>query len=310
MKISVITPVFNGAGLLSRAIESVRSQTFTDWELIIVDDGSVDNTKSVAESFVAKDPRIKYLFCQHSGGPARPLNAGIKISEGDFIAILEQDDEWMPEKLELQVGLFMKRKDLCMVGCEVFVANEISGKRKKVIFKKNKNSAAWFRSMIEDRDFFFNLSTLLISKTRLVDSSIFFDERLSLSADRDFYIRMIPQGFDVVTKPLVVYHSHTDSLSKNPASSEKIIQDTLLILEKHRPLFKAFPRGYSLLLGYVGILLYCDGRKNEAWLNLKNSIKIYPFNLKLYAKIAILVLFGPSMYFQVRNYYFSYIKIR
>src|SRR3989344_7750625 len=104
--VSVIIPTYNRASLLSRAIESVMNQTFKDFELIIVDDGSIDNTRDMVERFRRMDARVKYLRQENSGTPASPLNIGIKNSQGEYLAFLDDDDEWLPQKLEKQIGLF------------------------------------------------------------------------------------------------------------------------------------------------------------------------------------------------------------
>ncbi|HKK53946.1 MAG TPA: glycosyltransferase family A protein [Patescibacteria group bacterium] len=99
-KISVIIPTYNRANFLPRAIKSVLNQTFKDFELIIVDDGSTDNTKEVINNYLKNDDRIKYIYQQNSGGPPKPKNTGIKIAKGEYIAFLDSDDEWFKDKLK------------------------------------------------------------------------------------------------------------------------------------------------------------------------------------------------------------------
>lgn len=97
VKVSVIIPTYNYGRFLGEAIQSVLDQTFTDFELIVVDDGSTDNTKEVVSSF--KDSRIKYIF-QENCGVSAAQNTGIRASTGEYIAILGSDDKWFPENLE------------------------------------------------------------------------------------------------------------------------------------------------------------------------------------------------------------------
>ena len=92
-KVSIIIPTYNRANLLPRAINSVLNQTFKDFELIIVDDGSTDNTRKVVKEFEEKDSRIKYIWQENFGGPAKPTNTGLKISKGKYIAFLDSDNE-------------------------------------------------------------------------------------------------------------------------------------------------------------------------------------------------------------------------
>ena len=99
-KVSVIIPTYNRQKLLPKAIKSVLNQTFKNFELIIVDDGLTDNTKEIIKEFQKRDPRIKYIWQENFGAPAGPKNTGIKNSKGEYIAFLDDDDEWLPEKLE------------------------------------------------------------------------------------------------------------------------------------------------------------------------------------------------------------------
>ncbi|MBO0725797.1 MAG: glycosyltransferase family 2 protein, partial [Blastocatellia bacterium] len=98
--VSVIMPTFNRADTISRAIRSVQAQTFDDWELIVVDDGSTDNTVAMIEGC---DARLK-LIRQENQGTAGARNAGLRASAGRYIAFLDSDDEWLPHHLALCVG--------------------------------------------------------------------------------------------------------------------------------------------------------------------------------------------------------------
>src|SRR6266511_1012520 len=113
--VSVIMPTFNRADTIRRAIRSVQAQTFTDWELIVVDDGSTDNTVALIEGC---DPRLK-LIRQENQGTAVARNAGLSASAGSYIAFLDSDDEWLPHHLELCVSF------LEAFPGEQFVTNEL-----------------------------------------------------------------------------------------------------------------------------------------------------------------------------------------
>jgi teichuronic acid biosynthesis glycosyltransferase TuaG len=102
--ISIITPSWNVERLIGKTIESVQAQTLGDWELLIADDCSTDNTTGVVESYAAKDPRVKLIRQPRNGGPALARQAAIERAEGRFIAFLDSDDLWLPAKLERQVA--------------------------------------------------------------------------------------------------------------------------------------------------------------------------------------------------------------
>src|SRR5215471_7855638 len=102
-KVSVIIPTHNRAEFLRSAITSVLNQTYQDFEIIVVDDASTDKTPEVVASF--HDGKIKYIRHDANKGDAGSRNTGIRNSSGDFLAFLDDDDEWLPEKLQMQVGL-------------------------------------------------------------------------------------------------------------------------------------------------------------------------------------------------------------
>lgn len=107
--VSIITPVYNGGKYLVETIESVLRQTYPHWEMIIVDDGSTDNSAWIAEEYTVKDSRIK-LFRQVNGGSASARNNGIRHAQGRYIALLDADDLWEPHFLESQLALLREKK--------------------------------------------------------------------------------------------------------------------------------------------------------------------------------------------------------
>jgi teichuronic acid biosynthesis glycosyltransferase TuaG len=102
--VSIVTPSWNVERLIGETILSVQAQTLGDWELLIADDCSTDNTTAVIESFAAKDSRIRLIRQPRNGGPALARQAAIEQAEGRFIAFLDSDDLWLPAKLERQVA--------------------------------------------------------------------------------------------------------------------------------------------------------------------------------------------------------------
>jgi teichuronic acid biosynthesis glycosyltransferase TuaG len=104
-RVSVITPVWNAAATLGETVTSVQAQSVVDWEMLIVDDGSTDGSRALAERFAAADPRIRLLDSAENRGPAAARNAGIRAAHGRFIAFLDADDRWRPEKLARQLAV-------------------------------------------------------------------------------------------------------------------------------------------------------------------------------------------------------------
>ena len=104
--VSIIMPSWNTANFIAESIQSVINQTYTNWELLIVDDCSTDNTDEVVASF--KDKRIRYFKNKKNSGAALTRNKAMRKAQGEWIAFLDSDDLWMPEKLERQID-FMKK---------------------------------------------------------------------------------------------------------------------------------------------------------------------------------------------------------
>lgn len=106
--VSIITPLYNGERFVGQTIESVLAQTYPHWEMIIINDGSKDNSLAIAESYAAKDSRIK-VFTQPNGGSASARNNGIRRAEGRYMALLDADDLWEPYFLEQQLALLREK---------------------------------------------------------------------------------------------------------------------------------------------------------------------------------------------------------
>jgi teichuronic acid biosynthesis glycosyltransferase TuaG len=105
--ISIITPTYNCGKFIGETIESVLQQTYRNWEMIIVDDCSIDNTKEVVEEYVMKDKRIKYYLLEANSGAAVARTKAMELASGKYIAFLDSDDLWMPDKLDRQIS-FMR----------------------------------------------------------------------------------------------------------------------------------------------------------------------------------------------------------
>lgn len=122
--VSIITPCYNGARFIRETIESVLSQTYELWEMIIIDDGSIDESVNIINAYMKKDSRIK-LIQQVNSGSSVARNNGIRNASGQYIALLDADDLWLPTFLEKQIA-FMKEKNAICVCCSYGRINEAS----------------------------------------------------------------------------------------------------------------------------------------------------------------------------------------
>lgn len=115
--VSIITPTYNSERYIASAIRSVLNQTYTEWEMIIVDDGSTDRTLDIIQSFAIRDPRIRLIILPSNGGVSNARNTAIKHSRGRYVAFLDSDDIWLPNKLERQIR-FMREKNVPFCYCQ------------------------------------------------------------------------------------------------------------------------------------------------------------------------------------------------
>lgn len=148
-RVSVLLPTHNGAAWIMRAIESVLGQTYSDLELIVINDASTDNTESVVEQFVHKDKRVVYVKNETNLGIQKTLNRGLQLARGEYIARVDDDDIWAEnDKLERQVAFLDVNPDYVLLGTGTIVCNEKGeelfrflapetdeGVRKKILFK-------------------------------------------------------------------------------------------------------------------------------------------------------------------------------
>jgi len=211
--VSVIVPTYNRADLISETIESILNQTYKNFELIIVDDGSTDNTEKVIRKF--KDNRIKYIKTDYSGVPARPRNIGIKKAKGEYIAFLDSDDMWLPEKLEKQIKVFQASNETAMLYTRFrTIEGEIISNR---IFPENGmyKSGNMFKSI-----YLRNLiacSSVMIKRSVLDQVGLFnTDPNLIAIEDADLWLRIALKYNIKCTAdlPLLIYRIHSQSISQ------------------------------------------------------------------------------------------------
>lgn len=107
--VSIITPTYNCAKFIARTIDSVQAQTYSNWEMIIVDDRSQDNTEEIVKQYMQKDPRIQYHLLEKNSGAAVARTTAMQLAKGAYMAFLDSDDIWMPDKLERQINWMQEK---------------------------------------------------------------------------------------------------------------------------------------------------------------------------------------------------------
>ncbi|OGZ43239.1 MAG: hypothetical protein A3J55_02495 [Candidatus Ryanbacteria bacterium RIFCSPHIGHO2_02_FULL_45_17b] len=234
--VSVSIPTFNRAPLLRRSIESILNQTFTDFELIIVDDGSTDDTKSLIDSF--HDPRIRYIRHETKKGLYPSRNTCIKNSVGTYIALQDSDDEWHPKKLGEEVALIQGTPD--MIGgvfsqIEKVYFSGIKAFVPPVNYTHTNNNLL---TTILRGDFYITMQALLFKRACLENIGEF-DENFRVFGDGDFIVRLA-EHYEFLYNPhvRVTLHVSEDSISRNK-SDRRAAREQLFL--KHRILYMQYP---------------------------------------------------------------------
>jgi glycosyltransferase involved in cell wall biosynthesis len=190
--IAVVMPVYNRAAVIIRAIDSVLKQTFTDFELIIADDGSTDDTVKVAEAI--EDPRIVVLRAERNQGSNAARNRGIRAARAPLIAFLDSDDAYLPNKLSLVVRTFAERPELDIL-LDSFTKEYPSGDPRKPTPRRNPNIDATeeFVEALFNRRLWKATSAISIRRDTASQAGLF-DETLRRRQDFDFLIRASAVG--------------------------------------------------------------------------------------------------------------------
>lgn len=237
--VSVVIPTHNRVDLLPRAIESVLNQTYKDIELIVVSDGSTDGTDELMAKY-ANDSRIKYINYKPAKGGNYARNSGFDAASGDYVAFLDDDDEWLPPKIEKQVAL-MKADDevgLVYTGINCIYVNENISYPFIPKLRGDLSKEILFRNYVG------STSSVMLRKSFC--ESCRFDENLQALQDYDLWIKIL-QGCkaDVVPEPMVNYFNYRNQTQVS-SSTAKYVQATEYINKKYTDLFaKLSPKEYK-----------------------------------------------------------------
>jgi len=278
--ISIITPTYNRSHLLPRMVNSVINQTHKDWELIIVDDGSTDNTAEIIQPFL-NDTRIKYVKKDNSGA-AHTRNVGVENSKGEYITFLDSDDEAKREWLfEIMQVIENESPVLICCGCEIV------NHQGEIIDIKLPESK---KELFGDVDYKMTNGGVFIMTREVFENVEGFDDNLKSGQHTELSFRLLPyilnSGGKIINiyKPLIKIHIHKgERIRGNP---EMKFQGTEYCLTKHAKFFndkKAFRSNYE---GTLGRNAYLTGRRNISIKYFWKAFKSNP-SLKRFGRLLI-----------------------
>lgn len=232
--VSIVVPMFNSEATISSTLESVIRQTYTNWECIVINDGSTDSSLEIVSQIAKRENRVHLLSTPNMGVSAA-RNLGISRSKGSLVALLDSDDYWLPKKLEAQVLTLSESPSLDAVLCGFHIANLNKNRHFDIIrtinpLISNNYAESWLN--FEGNGPLLT-STILIRKRALVDvasTGYIFDPSLSTTADVFFYFNLTRfTNIFTVPEPLVIYLLRANQMHLNP---DLLLHDYPLILRK------------------------------------------------------------------------------
>jgi len=221
-QVSIVIPTHNSSRYLVNALDSVLAQTVSDFEVLVVDDGSSDDTECVMRHY---GPPVRYIKQQNSG-VAVARNNGISESRGRYVAFLDADDVWLPFKLERQ----LEKIDLNSASGACYSAFSIvTSELEPVDVNQRQHSGPLLESLLTKGNVVGTPSTVICERELLFEVGGF-DPELSYGADWDLWLRLaVRTGFCYVDEPLVMYRQHDANMSR---SASLVESDSLRVLEK------------------------------------------------------------------------------
>jgi glycosyltransferase involved in cell wall biosynthesis len=291
-RVSVIIPTCNRAELVERAIRSVFSQTYTDIEILVSDDASTDNTPQVIRSFT--DPRIRYTRYEKNRGVIEVRNDAVKNSTGSYIAFLDDDDEWLPTKLEKQLSLLDDSPD--NLGAVYTGAYSVDMDFGKTIYTRIPEYRGNILHYLLFEDFITTSSIVL--KKSCFERAGLFDPAFNSASDYDMWIRIAKEfEFNYIKDILVMHRIQQNSISHN---YHNVIMGLERLMSKHYDMFKGYDRAYGNHLFNLGIAYCFDNNMKDGRKTLLKSIRTYPYSGKLYYNL-IISLFGYNMFQKIKD---------
>ena len=282
---SVIIPVYNRERMIERAVRSVLTQTYADFEVIVVDDGSTDGSAAVVESIA--DSRVRLVPMAKNCGVSEARNEGVRQASGELIAFLDSDDEYLPEKLaavdELakvkpsEVGVFFTN----MIQVDNQAGREREVLRTQKLFRSDDESA--YHYFLRVRPAGFGLGPVF--RREALTAAGEFDGTLTSIEDKDLLLRVFREGYEyeVISDILHKKHNHAGvTVTGNARGKKAPLYEALYA--KHQDVLDAHPHLGAAACYKIGVL-YLEGKSpKEAASFFFQGAKLQPFNVKMWAK--------------------------
>jgi len=291
-QVSVIIPTCNRPGLLPTAIQSVLRQSFSDFELVVVDDASEDSIDSVV--MAVQDNRVRVIRHDRRRGAAAARNTGIRNTNGEFVAFLDDDDEWHPDKLTRQVSV-LRNSDASVVAAYTGY-DVVDRNTNKILSQMLPEHRGNLSSVLLQGNCVGPTSSILM-KRKCFETVGMFDESLPSFQEYDLWIRLSRvYRFDYVAECLFNYHVHSNRIWTNPEAIRKGLD---ILLQKYGA-SETFRKTCSARYLSVAVQFCEVSESGKARKALRRAISLYPFDARYYLYF-FLTLLNPGMYQRVQE---------
>lgn len=217
--VSIIVPVYNAGKYIAETLDSVLAQTYSNWELIIVNDGSTDNTLQLIENYSGKDKRISFITKPNTG-VSDTRNTGITKAKGEFIAFLDADDVWLLNNLEKKIDYLKNHHDIDFVFSNMLQADQHL--QDQTLAPKGKDGNIFEDLLLWNGEVIPGPSSNLLVRKKCLDAGIRFDKRLTTIADQNFTVQLAAKfKGKLLDEALWIYRIIPGSMSKSLAVMEK-----------------------------------------------------------------------------------------
>jgi glycosyltransferase involved in cell wall biosynthesis len=273
-QVSVIIPTCNRPGSLPTAIRSVLDQSFSDFELIIIDDASDESVNDIVKA--CDDDRVRWIRNERRRGAAAARNTGIRKTGGEFVAFLDDDDEWYPEKLDRQVSVLLRSPpEIGAVYTGYNVVNRHEGKIRSQMLPVHKGDLS---SQLLRGNCVGSTSCMMLRR-KCFETVGMFDENLPAFQDYDLWLRLSRfYQFEFLREPLLSYYMHPDKIWTNPEAIRKGVD---ILLQKYGE-SETFRKRCSVFYLSVAVQFWEAGESRKARAALRQAISLYPFDARYY----------------------------
>lgn len=246
--ISVIIPLYNASRFIAETLASVQSQTYSDWECIVVDDGSTDNSASIVKNIAVSDERIKYVY-QENAGPSAARNHGLQLAKGEYVQFLDADDWFPPNRFQHMLDAYQNTTEKVILFSDLCIGAEADIHSVSPYSKETHIEEICFEEMYGGfgHDFSFIPGTILFPREAL--TAVEWNESMRASEDWDYYLQVCKQGyvFQNVPEILFVYRVVEGSLSGNV---EKVYSANYEVLDRYYSV-ALFPKALHRVTGIL-----------------------------------------------------------